>query len=77
MSIFNFLTCYNIIAFKPAINCEWGQWIIGNCSKTCGNGTKTNKRTKIVKEEHGGTCTGEHTESEECNTQECPGIHSR
>ena len=60
-----------------AIHCEWDQWLVGECSETCGTGTRTNTRTKLVVEEHGGTCTGEPYEIEECNTQECPGMNTR
>ena len=60
--------------FIQAIHCEWDEWVNGDCSKTCGTGTRTNTRNKSVVEEHGGTCSGEPIEFEECNTQECPGI---
>ena len=61
---------FNIIS---AIHCEWDAWIVGECSKTCGTGIRNNTRSKLVVEEHGGTCTGHPLEVEECNTQECPG----
>ena len=54
------------------INCQWGGWTEGECSQTCGTGNRTNTRTKLVVEEHGGTCTGNATEVVECNTNECP-----
>jgi len=56
----------------PAIHCEWDEWEIGECSKTCGSGIRTNTRSKLVVEEHGGTCSGESIEYEECSTVECP-----
>ena len=49
--------------------------MIGTCSKTCGTGTRTNTRIKLVEEANGGTCSGQPTEIEECNTQPCPGIY--
>ena len=55
------------------INCEWNEWQIGECSKTCGRGTRSNTRTKKVEEMHGGICDGESTVSESCNTEDCPG----
>ena len=58
---------------KLAIHCEWNDWILGECSQTCGTGTRTNTRTKSIVEEHGGTCTGQTSEIESCNIQECPG----
>ena len=59
--------------YLPAIHCQWDDWNLGECSKTCGTGTRTNNRHKRVVEENGGTCTGKPTETEPCNTQECPG----
>ena len=59
--------------FKLAIHCEWSDWVLGECSQTCGTGTRTNTRTKLVKEEHEGNCTSQSTEMEACNTQECSG----
>ena len=55
-----------------AIHCEWDEWMFGECSKTCGTGTREGIRTKLVVEEHGGTCTGPPNEIEECNTNPCP-----
>ena len=57
------------------IHCKWNRyWVYGICSKTCGWGTRTNTRTKLVTEANGGTCTGQPTEIEKCNTKPCPGI---
>ena len=56
------------------IHCEWDDWIIGECSQTCGTGTRVNTRTKKVLEEYGGTCSGQASKTEECNTNPCPGI---
>ena len=55
------------------VHCKWNNWVTGECSKTCGTGTRTNTRTKSVTEAYGGTCTGQLTEIEECNTHHCPG----
>ena len=55
------------------IDCEWNEWQIGECSKTCGGGTRSNNRTKKVEEMHGGICEGESAVSESCLTQDCPG----
>ena len=55
------------------IHCKWDDWVTGECSQTCGTGTRTNTRKKLIIEEHGGTCTGQSTEIEACNPQECPG----
>ena len=48
--------------------------MIGECSRSCGTGTRTNNRTKLVEEANGGTCSGQPSEIVECNTQPCPGI---
>ena len=45
---------------------------MGECSTTCGAGTRTNTRVKLVEEANGGTCDGEPTEIEECQAGECP-----
>ena len=57
-----------------ATDCEWDEWSYGECSQTCGTGTRTNTREKKIIEDNGGTCTGQPTETEECNTNPCPGI---
>ena len=55
-----------------AVNCEWSDWQAGECSVSCGGGTRTNTRTKKIKEAHGGTCKGKATNKEKCNTKKCP-----
>ena len=56
-----------------AVNCVWGDWVIGTCSAECGAGTRTNTRVKIVPESNGGTCCGVNQETVECQEKECPG----
>merc|ERR1711936_783254 len=41
---------------NPAVHCIWDEWILGECSTTCGAGTRTNTRVKLVEESNGGTC---------------------
>ena len=55
------------------MDCEWGDWKIGECSVTCGRGTRTNNRTKIVQENNGGECIGDATVQADCHDQICPG----
>ena len=56
------------------VNCEWGEWRVGECSKTCGGGTKTNRRSPNVNAVFGGeSCSGPSNITEVCNIQECPG----
>ena len=57
-----------------SVDCEWGQFEIGECSQTCGGGMRTNTRSHIVTAEHGGVeCLGPDAVNETCNIQECPG----
>ena len=57
-----------------AVNCEWNEWIIGECSKSCGEGIRTNTRSIKTGAEHGGKdCDGPTSIEERCNKGECPG----
>ena len=57
------------------VDCAWGdfgEWT--ECSATCGTGTQTRTRTEATAAAHGGTaCAGDSSESQDCNTQDCPG----
>ena len=55
-----------------SVNCEWGEWVQGDCSATCGGGTHTKTRTKAIKEQYGGSCVGVSSMQEDCNTLDCP-----
>ena len=57
-----------------AVHCVWDEWIEGSCSATCGIGTRTNTRVKLVHESNGGTCTGYSTENVMCEDQLCPSM---
>ena len=58
------------------VDCQWGHWIHGECSKTCGGGVQTNQREKITEALFGGEeCVGEATEEKECNVLECCEYH--
>ena len=59
--------------FSYAVDCEWNDWVLGDCSQSCGGGTRTDTRTKNVTEEHGGECDQIAEMEESCNVQECPG----
>ena len=71
-SFFNSASKYNSLTSILVINCEWGEWVIRECSRTCGTGTRSKARTKLVEESNGGTCNGPSSTFEVCNTQECP-----
>ena len=52
----------------------WGDWVKGECSKTCGSGTRTKTRTeKVPQSNNGSPCQGSSTDTENCNTKPCPG----
>ena len=55
------------------MDCVWGEWDDPQCSATCGGGTRTLTRTKLIEEQLEGACDGESEETEACNTAECPG----
>ena len=56
----------------PLVQCEWNEWQIGECSQTCGGGTRTDSRTKKTEEANGVICIGDKTKQEVCNAQDCP-----
>ena len=43
-----------------------------SCTKSCGGGTLDERRHKIVRENHGGTCFGTFERRTDCNTRSCP-----
>ena len=56
------------------VDCEWGDWMVGECSKSCGVGIRNRSRTKIKEDIFGGQpCVGERNVEEDCNLQVCPG----
>ena len=65
------MICINSIL----VDCEWGDWVEGDCSATCGTGQQNNTRTKLVEEAHGGNCTGGYTNITSCIVVECPGMY--
>ena len=60
----------------PAVDGGWTDWSSwGDCSATCGAGTKKKYRTCTapVQLGLGKHCEGEPTNQEQCKTTECPG----
>ena len=64
---------YSSILLFCEVDCEWGEWELGDCSKSCGGGIRLNYREKTVHEMFGGKCEGYPTFEEHCNPQNCPG----
>ena len=58
------------------MNCRWGEWKIGRCSQTCGEGGRRTISRKVeVEAKFGGQiCRGPSTLEESCNEwRKCPG----
>ena len=71
------LSMHFILFLILAIDCVWGEWVAGQCSTTCGIGSRVSAREKLVEEANGGNCSGRSTKTEECTVQECPGTDLR
>merc|ERR1712218_581488 len=55
----------------------WGSWSsFSPCSSTCGGGTRTRTRECKDSTNEGAECPGESSQTEACNTEECPYPHS-
>ena len=68
------LKCIQLSIIISIVNCEWGPWVFGECSKDCGGGKRNDTRIQKVKSAHGGLeCSGLSLIEEDCNIQECPG----
>ena len=52
--------------------CEWSEWEIGECSRSCGGGVRTNYRA-MTTEALFTECEGEGSGDEDCNEHDCPG----
>ena len=58
-----------------AVDCQWSPWTLGECSKTCGDGSMTKTRTHEISAANGGDeCEGPDSLDETCSVQNCPGI---
>ena len=53
-------------------DCEWGEWSFGECSKTCGEGTRSKSRNETVSAIcEGEECVGPASDVESCNELPC------
>ena len=53
------------------VDCQWSEWHNTRCSKSCGEGTWTKKRTSEVQDH---ACRGTQQFLETCNERPCPSI---
>ena len=74
MYIYIYLYIYTISINSNLVDCEWGDWVEGDCSATCGTGEQNNTRTKLVEEANGGICIGNYSEVINCTLEPCPGM---
>ena len=71
---------FNILAYfysHFSVNCQWASWgSWQSCSRSCGGGTQKRYRTKSVVAQNGGNeCSGSNTDTQSCNTNNCPGTY--
>ena len=52
--------------------CVWNDWELGECSATCGGGTRDDARTKKTEAKYGGSCSKVCERTKPCNTDKCP-----
>ena len=73
----------SLLNFRHNIFTNWGYYLVdckvsdwkpwGECSVTCGGGTKTRARDVIEEPENGGALCPSLKETIVCNTEGCPG----
>ena len=71
---FEKLSIYQFFNFPKKVHCEWGEWVVGECSTTCGEGMRTDVREQVVSAKNGGIeCEGEASITEICHAGvDCP-----
>ena len=56
------------------VDCEWAEWVLGECSEECGGGIQIDTRQPLQEAQFGGNaCEGESSRQKECNPDPCPG----
>ena len=59
----------------PKVNCKLSLWATWSpCSKSCNGGSSSRRRSVLEKEQHGGQPCSGLLETQDCNTQQGPGI---
>ena len=63
-----------IVFLFHLVNCEWGNWSLGQCSAKCGGGIQIDSRVQSQEALFDGNpCEGEATRKTVCNPNACPG----
>ena len=64
-----------LIQLMYAVHGGWSSWQYGSCTKTCGSGQKTGRRTCTnPSPKYGGnSCPGSSIDIQSCNLRNCPG----
>ena len=58
------------------VDCQWGCWEVGNCTKECGTGYVFQRREILIPAMNSGNdCSGDsyRVSNMKCNTDACPG----
>ena len=66
----------SMVFYLSLVNGRWSAWSgWGDCSLTCGNGSQTRMRTctNPPPSAGGAACSGISSQSQSCNTEQCPG----
>jgi len=63
----NKFTSYHIETYTVVTAASWGDWVVGECTATCGEGTVTSTRQCSG----AGDCEGENEKTETCNKGAC------
>ena len=69
--LLNILKLYISIPVDCKVD-NWSAW--GDCTVTCGGGTKTRARQVLQVSQHGGAMCPNLEETDVCNTDKCGGI---
>ena len=70
-----FETIDKIYYMISVVDCKWGDWEVGKCSRECGIGTLTKLRSPETFAAYGGSeCSGLSNSTEICNAHGCPGL---